>query len=241
MKLKQYALNEKNELKNGISAAEYVWWWCLRIGMIGMIIYNIPREREAMVILLMCVNLLMTFVIPIFRFVFFKKIFLGNLPYRIQSFIDVFIFAGSFLGHGLDYNGTVANYDKYMHFISGALAVFIGCLIIQSIKGGRELAPSIKTLGAGGFSCAVIIIWELFEFISDFAIDGSANQNWMYQPDGEFIFFRIFGMGAGNEAQYPILDTDLDIFSAVTGCCICMVILYVYLKRKSNKWETSES
>lgn len=239
--MKQYLYNEKQELKAGITKAEYVWWWLLRVCMVGMILYNVSRQRETMVILIMCANLVMTFIIPIFRLVFFKKIFLGNLPYRIQSFIDVFIFAGSFLGHGLDFNGTVADYDKYMHLVSGALAVFIGYLILLSVKGGRELSPLLKTIGAGGFSCAVIILWEIFEFFSDFLIDGSANQNWMYYPDGKFIFFRIFGMGAGKEEQFTVLDTDLDIFCAAFGCLICMALLYAFirLQDKNGKEKTA--
>lgn len=233
-KLKAYLCKEKAELKSGITSAEYVWWWTLRLCMIGMITYNVLREREQMVIFIMCANFLLTFIIPLMRLVFFKKIFLGKLPYRIQSFIDVFIFAGSFLGHGLDYNGTVPDYDKLMHFISGGLAVFIGYLIMQSVKGGKELSPALKTIGAGGFSCVVIVVWEIFEFFSDFIIDGSANQNWMYEPDGTFVFYRIFGMGAGKTEQYTVLDTDLDIFVAAVGACLCMAILYALLKRKER-------
>lgn len=233
-KLKAYLCKEKAELKSGITRAEYVWWWTLRLCMIGMITYNVMRQREQMVIFIMCANFLLTFIIPLLRLVFFKKIFLGKLPYRIQSFIDVFIFAGSFLGHGLDYNGTVPDYDKLMHFISGGLAVYIGCLILESVKGGRELSPALKTIGAGGFSCVVIVVWEIFEFFSDFFIDGSANQNWMYEPDGTFVFYRIFGMGAGKTDQYTVLDTDLDIFVAAVGACLCMALLYAWLKRKER-------
>lgn len=234
-KLKLYLLNEKKELKKGISVAEYIWWWTLRMCMVGMIIFNVARDREPMVIFIMCTNLFLTFIIPFIRLLFFKKIFLGNLPYRIQSFIDVFIFAGSFLGHGLDYNGTVPNYDKYMHFISGGLAVFIGYLLICSVSGGECLSPALKTMGAGGFSCVVIVIWETFEFISDFVIDGSANQNWEYSPDEKFLFYRVFGMGAGKTEQYPVLDTDLDIFLAFVGVCLCAAMLFVWLKYREKK------
>lgn len=234
-KLKLYLLNEKKELKKGISVAEYIWWWTLRMCMVGMIIFNVARDREPMVIFIMCTNLFLTFIIPFIRLLFFKKIFLGNLPYRIQSFIDVFIFAGSFLGHGLDYNGTVPNYDKYMHFISGGLAVFIGYLLICSVSGGECLSPALKTMGAGGFSCVVIVIWETFEFISDFVINGSANQNWEYSPDEKFLFYRVFGMGAGKTEQYPVLDTDLDIFLAFVGVCLCAAMLFVWLKYREKK------
>lgn len=234
-KLKKYTLNEIKELKSGITLPEYIWWWTLRVCMVGMIIYNVCRQRESMVIAIMCGNLALTFIIPVVRFIFFKKIFLGRLPFHVQSLIDIFIFAGSFLGHGLDFNGTVADYDKFMHFISGGIAVFIGYLILQSQKSGKTLSPALKTLGSGGFSCAVIVIWEIFEFFSDFLIDGSANQNWMYTPDGTFVFFRVFGMGAGNTEQYTVLDTDLDIFSALVGCIICMGLLYVYCKTRKRE------
>lgn len=233
--LKKYTLNEIKELKNGVLLPEYICWWLLRCGMVGMIIYNLSRQREPMVIFLMCLNLFLTFIIPLVRFVFFKKILLGRLPCRIQSFIDVFVFAGSFLGHGLDYNGTVADYDKFMHLISGGLAVFIGWLILESVKGGKELSPALKIVGAGGFSCVVIIVWELFEFFADFFIDGSANQNWMYEPDEQFFFYKIFGYGAAKSEQYAVLDTDLDIFMAALGCAFCTLILYIFLKKRQMR------
>ncbi len=233
-KLKQYALNEIKEFRSGLTIAEYILWWIMRLCMIGMIIYNKQQNREAMVLLMMRANLIMMFMIPMMRIVFFKKIFFGKLPYRIQTFIDIFVFAGSFLGHGLDFNGTVDNYDKFMHMVSGGLVVFIGYLVLTCIKTGNELSPALKTFGAGGFSCLVMIVWEIFEFICDFIIDKSCNQNFHFVPEDDYFFFKIFGQGAGKTGQYPLLDTDIDIFLASVGCIGCMAILYTYLKLRDR-------
>ena len=233
--LKSYLSDERKELKTEIPKPEYIAWWALRFAMIGMILFNVSRKREGMVIFIMSLNLLVTFIIPIIRTVFFKKIFLGNLPFRIQSFIDVFVFAGSFLGHGLDYNGTVPEYDKYMHFISGGITVFIGYKVFMSVKSGKDLPPFLMAAGSAGFSLGVAMLWELFEFFSDFFIPGSANQNWMYVPEKNILFFKIFGEGAQKTAQYTVFDTDLDLFYASTACLLCSIGLYIYLKLKEKR------
>ena len=241
-KLKKYLYEEVRELKKGVLLPEYICWWIFRFCMAGMIIYNVHREREKMIILTMCLNFFITFIIPILRIVFFKKIFLGNLPYRVQSFIDMFVFAGSFLGHGLDFNGTVENYDKYLHFASGGIAVIIGYLILKSVKSGNKLSPGFKTVCAAGFSCVVIVLWEIFEFFSDMLIENSLNQNPYYNPENSgFIFFKIFGYGVNGSSQYPVLDTDLDIIVASFGIAICALGLYIYLKIKEKNFYPRQS
>lgn len=236
-KLRDYIYNEISILKRSVTLPEYIWWWITRICMAVMIIHESSQDREPMVILLMELNLSMTFIIPFIRFICFPKLFLGNLPFRAQSFIDIFVMFGSFLGHGFDFNGTVAGYDKLMHLISGGLVVFIGYLIINGLETGKKLSPGLKTFAAAGFSNVVIIVWELFEFFSDYFIKDSRNQNWFYDPNGDIFPFRLFTSSAAAPAQYPVLDTDLDILSAAIGILLCCIPLYFYVKKRSRVTE----
>lgn len=233
-KLISYIKNEFYIFRQTVSVPEYIWWWFARLGMIFVIVRASVRNEDGFVIMMMSINLGMTFIIPFTRFICFKKLFFGNIPFNVQSFINIFIMTGSFLGHGFGFNGSITDYDKVMHIISGGLVVFIGYLIINNLESGKKLSPGLKTFAAAGLSNVVIIVWEIFEFISDFYIEGSNNQNWYFYPEDKNLFFRIFGNGAGIQSQYPVLDTDLDITAAVSGIIICSITLYIYIKVKEK-------
>ena len=235
VKLKAYIKNEFDTLKNTVSIPEYIWWWIARLCMIGVIIKASVKGEDSFVIMMMELNLGMTFIIPVVRFICFPKLFFGNIPFNVQSFINVFIMTGSFLGHGFGFNGTVLDYDKVMHIISGGLVVFIGYLIINNTKTGKDLSPGLKTFAAAGLSNVVIIVWEIFEFMSDFFIEGANNQNWYFHPEENMFIYKIIGSGVAGEAQYPIVDTAFDMICAATGIVICCIILYVYIKIKEKR------
>lgn len=239
-KLKTYIKNEFNTFKSTVSVPEYIWWWIARLCMLGVIIKASVKGEDSFVIMMMEINLGMTFIIPVVRFVCFPKLFFGNIPFNVQSFINVFIMTGSFLGHGFGFNGSVQDYDKVMHIVSGGLVVFIGYLIINNMKTGKNLSPLLKTFAAAGLSNVVIIVWEIFEFMSDFFIEGANNQNWYFHPADDMFIYKIIGNGVAGEAQYPVVDTDLDMISAAAGIVVCCIILYVYIKIKEKRQAVCE-
>ena len=80
-----------------------------------------------------------------------------------------------------------------------------------------------------------MVVWEIFEFYTDFYMQGSINQNWHYEPEPDMIFYRLFGSGAGRPGQIVVLDTDIDVFLAVVGCVLCSVFLYVFLLVRDHR------
>ncbi len=229
-----YIRNEIETLKSQVHPLEYLCWWTLRILMFSVFLQRQLTQGYDYVVLQLVVNLIATFIIPLMRVLFFGKLFFGNVNYRVQTLIDIFIFSGSLLGQGFGLNGEIREYDKYLHVVSGGVAVFIGCLLIESTRGGKKISKLSKTAASVGFSCTVMIVWEVFEFFTDFLMPESYNQNFLYEPPADLFFFRWFGPGAQNPGQVALLDTDLDIFLALLSCAVCGAALLAGLTVKER-------
>ena len=101
----------------------------------------------------------------------------------------------------------------------------------------RRLNPQTATYSAVSFSFAVISLWEIQEFFSDYFI-GSQNQGYYYAPPEDDIFFRIFGDGAAKGAgQYPLWDTMMDMTDAAVTTVISGIILLTVLIKIKKKYE----
>lgn len=234
-RIKNFIKSELAALKGGVSLPEYITWWLVRLAMIGAIIYHSLKGEDGFVIVMMEMNLLATFSIPLAHLLFPRRLLLGSAPFRVQSCINIFVFAGSFLGHGLGFNWKVYNYDKILHVVSGFICVFIAALLIDAIRDGRSSGALFKTLASSGFSFLVMVAWEVFEFFSDYYIAGSNNQNYLWEPKSDMLFFKIFGVGVDNKAQYPVLDTNIDLLCAVIGCIAADIVLFILLYRRDRK------
>ena len=189
---------------------------------------------------LVLLNLSLTFVIPLIRFISPKKLFTSKTSFHIQSFINVFIFMGSFLGHGFNLLIDIAEFDKLMHILSGGVVVFIGAELLKSFDGHEKVTAAIKTFVGVGFSFIVMVMWELIEFFSDYYILGSNNQGYYKYPDDSMIFVKIFGYSENLPHNAAVMDTNVDMFYAVIGCAVCAAILYAVLKRAENKRASAE-
>ena len=239
-KLKNRFLYEFREMRNELLLAEYISRWFLRIAMLTTaVVFEIKGEAvyQRNLILL---NTLASFAIPILRFISPEKLFTSKISFRTQSYIDIFILAGSFFGHGLKFLGEVPEYDKLMHVAAGGIVVFIGAEIIKTFKGQELLTPGIKTFSGVGFSFVIIVAWELMEFFADWFITDSQNQGYNIVPDETMFFVKIFGMPKNMPAQAPVYDTNVDMFYAVIGCAVCAVILFIFLRAKERKNKSAQ-
>lgn len=232
--IKQYFLNERRVFVSSVGRFEYASWWIVRFCMVGAMIYWAKNRPGDFAITMMGFNLLATFAIPLARIIFFKKLFLGKLSFRIQSYINVFVFLGSFVGHGFRMN-NVENYDKILHVISGAVVVFIGYEMLSGFKNAEGAPKSVLMFGSAGFSFTVMVVWELFEFFCDYYIKDSANQNYRWNPPDDMFFFKIFGQSVNAPDQYAVMDTDLDLLCAAVGCAVGSAVLAVVTKAKERK------
>lgn len=238
--LKAYFENEYTVFRHTVGKLEYASWWVVRVCMLGALLYWLATRPDDFAVVLLSANFLATFAVPLARIIFFRKLFIGKIPFRIQSFINVFVFLGSFLGHGFRWNSTFDGYDKILHVVSGAIVVFIGYELLTSFKNSEHAPNSVMLFGAAGFSFTVMVIWEIFEFFCDYFIEGSENQWYTLEPSDDMLFFKIFGQSVNAPDIYHVMDTDLDLLCAVIGCSVGSAILYAYLSRRAKKAAKAE-
>ncbi|MCR4614619.1 MAG: hypothetical protein K5756_00520 [Clostridiales bacterium] len=227
---KNYFKNVFNTFKSELTVWEYILWWVLRGLMVWAAVKKYREDPSDFVVVILCINLAVTFLVPLLRIFGFLKLFFGKLHLRLQSYINLLIFFCSFLHHGCDLGNTVKDYDKYLHMLTGWLCVLIGYEIIKSTRRGESLSPGVYALASGGFSCMVSAAWEIFEFFSDYYIQGSRNQDLSYHLENNNIFVHIFGSGAGNPGHIAVFDTTMDIICNLCFCLAAMLLLYAVLK-----------
>lgn len=238
--LKNRVLSQISDLKKDVHIIEYICWWLLRIAMIVTAVMFTVKGEATYARNLILLNTLATFTIPILRFISYDKIFTAKVSFRVQTYIDIFVLMGSFLGHGFSFLGKIPEYDKFMHLLAGGIIVFMGAEILKSFKNYEKTPPSIMTFCSAGFSFIIIVAWEIMEFFADWFITDSNNQGYFIVPDESMFFVKIFGMPKNMPSQAPLYDTNADMFYAVIGCIICTVILAVYLSKKYRKAEAYE-
>ena len=151
-----YLKTELRTLRRQVPLPEYLLWWAMRA---GLVYFAVTRWEDAALRLIFIANLCASFTIPLVRFLFFPKLFFGRINYRVQTLLNVFTFCGNFLGHGLNVYGKIPEYDKLLHFLSGGLVVFIGCVLMNAgaalyiggkadnMKDGIDLAAQIIDSG----------------------------------------------------------------------------------------------
>ncbi len=239
---KAYFKNELRDMKAQLHPIEYLCWWALRLVMIYVLIKRYVTQGYDTVVMQLAVNLVATFVIPLVRILFFGKLFFGKINLRVQSYIDIFVCFGSLIGQGFGLNGEIREYDKILHLVSGGVAVFIAFCLIEGTRNGKTLPKFTKSVASMGFSCTVIVVWEIFEFFTDFLMPDSYNQNFYYDPPADMFFFKLFGFGAENPGQLAVLDTDMDMLIAFFGCIVCggALLAYLTVKEKTGQKNPAE-
>lgn len=235
-KIKEFFKDEFNTLKNGVSLPEYILWWVLRVMQVIVLIRLIKNDPENTNVLLLSLNLLATFTVPLARIILFPKKLLKKLPFRAQTFLDVMIFFGSFLAQGLEWNHKITSWDKILHFMAGAVILFIGNELLEMfLRKEDSISPLFRTFAATGFSYIAIVIWEVFEFFVDYYWVGSHNQAYNLSPERDPWFQAIFGLGAQNDNQWAVFDTNVDMLCAVVGSIPAAIVLLVWLVKKEKR------
>lgn len=241
-KLKDFISSEIACLKSSINKAEYASWWILRILMLCAIIYKYKELGPAYspTVLNLVLNFFSSFAVTLMRLILVPKRIFRKLPFRIQTYINVLVFFASFCGHGLNTIGSIKDWDKLMHLLTGALFVFVGYeLTNMFMKETDRISPAVRAFTAFGFSNVAIVVWEIFEFFVDYYWPGSTNQGYNCRLDPESVFVKIFGLGAQNEYQWAVVDTCVDMtYAFLTSIIACVVLLKIL--NKHNKNNTSD-
>lgn len=236
--VKAFLKGELLALKKELSVFEYISWWLVRAVMIFALVRLFINDRTNQNVLLLALNLLASFTVPLVRLLLFPKWLYKRLSFHTQTWLNVLIFFGSFLGQGMSWNHEVTSYDKILHLLAGAVIVFIGNGVAgMFLSDGDRISPLFRTYASVGFSYIAIVVWEVFEFFVDYYWPLSTNQAYNISPERDPFFFVIFGLGAQNENQWAVFDTNVDMACAMVGALPAAIALFIWLKRKSKHKE----
>lgn len=257
--IKGFIKSEIKALKEGVTLPEYIFWWVLRIGQTVMLVYRLKLHGPGSVtVLIMTLNLIATFAVPLVRILLFPKRVFCKVPFRCQSWINFIIIFASFLSHGFNFSYHVTSYDKFLHFMMGVVAVFIGNeLITPFLRKGDRISPLLRTLNASGFSFFAIVIWEVYEFFIDYYWPESGNMAYRMPENNPFtkdpFFVKLYGGPSENFSRTvfedigifdkgldtlgieTLFDTLTDMICATAGIIPIMIILWLVLKKKEKK------
>ncbi len=243
MKFKAHIKSQFERAKSELRLPEYIAWWIMRVMMLVAFFGTLFSDRDYMVWVMIGANFIVTFIVPILSFIFPKSLFLGRIPFRVQTCLDVFVIAGSFFGHYIELYRYEGVYDKALHVVSGFLTVFIGYELMKALLPGKKVPKKWGAFGAFSFSYVVMVLWEMFEFVSDYILGNANNQGYMQgfcnnvYTDGYF-FFVLFGRGNAGAEQLPVLDTMIDLAAAVVGSVLALAVFVISAKIKKKKTET---
>lgn len=232
-KIKIHLRSQFERFKKEIKLPEYIWWWITRAVMIWSCFYAV-KNLPTQLILAVFGNTLATFAIPLLSALFPQKLYLGRLPFRVQSYINFFVFVGSFLHQCTDIGDYVNYFDKWLHFFAGFIGVFLGCLLMKALSPDTPLDKRQELCSGVGFSVFLMVFWEMFEFFADYYIPGSCNQGYGITYSEDNPWFKIFGYGA-NEGQVPLYDTFFDLTTAFVGLILAVIVFLIIAKLKSTK------
>ncbi len=249
--MKNNIKNFGKTIKNDVYKWELVYWWILRGLMIFALIYTIivghgpmgdykgsnPWQQVA-------ANLVGMFAFEIIHLFFSEKSLFRNLSPRFQNITALGFFLGSFGGAFMNLYYSLPMYDKILHALGTAEAVYIGyelvCAIQMKLK--KTCPFQIAVLCAMGIGFVFATGWELFEFIYDQFFGGDA-QHWnvfnaLEEAGGDFRnIFLMFPIKDEETfmSRFPLMDTMADTVMNFIGGVAMYIILRIKPYRHSGE------
>ena len=222
---------------------ELVYWWALRLLMIGGIILRLIESDELGMYqpMQMAANLVGMFAFEICQ-LFQKGSFPRHLPAYFQNITILGFFLASFGGAFLNFYYIIPAYDKVLHLFGCMEAVFISYELVCAFQlRDKAVCPAkIAVLSAFGMAFIFAAGWELFEFTFDQWFGGDA-QHWSLElaikeaGSRDDIFMLIPLDDARFEARFAIMDTMGDAILNAIGAVAMYIILRFKPYRHSGK------
>ena len=230
---------------------ELIYWWVLRGAMIYALIDTIVNGRDyngSNPPIQILANLIGMFAYEIIILFFPEKSRLRYFSPRFQNITALGFFLGSFGGAYLNLYYILPMYDKILHALGTAEAVYIGyeytCATQLKLK--KTCPVQIATLCSFGFGFILSSAWELFEFIYDQFFGGDC-QHWNLQNALDTVggkmedIFQMFPIAdpAVFAQRFPLMDTMADIVMNFVGGIIMYVILCIIPYRHRGKGDVN--
>lgn len=213
---------------------EVIYWWVLRILMLGALVDSIFFRKDVQQSLQTGANFVLMFLWEAFM-LFPEKRWPRHVPSYIQNYLIFALFLGSFGGAYLNFYYSIPAYDIIMHTVGGVFCTTAGYEIIVAMQKRDKLKVSvpIAVLGAFGFSFFAGTGWELFEFIFDQVAPNIGDaQHWSLALAQEAADAHDIGLPniipARDPMRYALMDTMEDTVCNTVGGILGWIILKLY-------------
>lgn len=230
-------------LKYNCTTRTYIFWWIIRLAMVGLFIKSLFDEPFKPVISVeILMNLSIMFVWELCMLMPKWTVFQYIQP-LMQTAIIVVDFIAVITAYLFNFYYEVRLWDSFLHFGCGFGLVFLGyeftCALIKKEK--KTASLSMIILASAGFSFMCATMWEIFEFSGDQIIglitgEVASSQFWSYTrligTDKMQTIFEYFDIG-----RYPIMDTMGDIVMNVSGAIISTLLLRLYPYRHKGRFK----
>lgn len=230
-------------LKYNCTTRTYIFWWIIRLAMVGLFIKSLFDEPFKPVISVeILMNLGTMFVWELCMLMPKWTVFQYIQP-LMQTAIIVVDFIAVITAYLFNFYYEVRLWDSFLHFGCGVGMVFLGyeftCALIKKEK--KTAARSMIMLASVGFSFMCSTLWEIFEFSGDQIIglvtgEVASSQFWSYTrlvgTDKIQTIFEYMDLG-----RYPIMDTMGDMFLNVSGALLGTLILIIYPYRHKGPFK----
>ena len=230
----------------------YVICLVITIGtMIAVVITSLkPGENqiEKMVEhLFLCVGGLLFLSIPVIM----RKKYNFQIPWFINMTIAFMILAHFVLGEIHQFYNNIAHFDKFLHLTGGLVIAACGFSIVYGFSRGEDgymkLSPFFAGLFSFCFALALLVLWEIFEYLVD-TIIGHNMQRWkdsllagsaMGQPY-EFAEIYIDGVKhwyastAYGRQGSGLVDTMNDLIIGAIGAAVVSILGGLWFKKNPD-------
>lgn len=180
-------------------------------------------------------NIASSLALFIAHFIFSTDTVPGGLSLRCQKYISIIVLFGSVGGQYLIMGQYYSNYDTAIHLVTGSVVCFIGYYLYEHYSPQPPyISRRLCSMFCFFMSLAVSLLWEIFEFASDF-FTGSTCQGYDLGAASEkFFYFHKFGFAVRPELQGAMYDTFADVIAGFITAVITTVCISVWLKKKAS-------
>ena len=205
----------EQDLPGYVPKSHWYLWLLLRCGIMAWGIYGM-FHGSVVEFLEAVFAILFTHMWDYFQ-VFGGNAFVIRVPYLSGTMLNLFIFIGVVVGSTLNNRTGFQHFDIVTHFCAGAIGAVFGydfAVIMQTRH--ERLSPALASLFSIGFSLAIAVGWEIYEFTMD----------------------RLYGLELQKSiptAETGLLDTMGDFICATGGALLGMFLISFYRNGKFGK------
>ena len=179
-------------------------------------------RNDYVLMLLQCILGLIVMAIPSI----IERKWLIDIPSYMYIVYFVFLYCAIYLGEVRSFYYIIPNWDKILHFFSGAMLGALGFTLVDILNNSKrvqvQLSPFFVALFAFCFALALGSVWEIYEY----TIDGllSLNMQKFALENGTLLVGRA-----------ALTDTMSDIITDAISSLMISVVGFILLKNNKMR------